>query len=373
MRRRFTFLLATLLITGLIFGGCAAPAPVPAPIAPAPGPEPTTPLPIPEEEVTPPFKGVTLRFAYTMPERVTVSQGWEWWGEELEKRTDGKVKVDFYPGGTLFKLPASIDSILGGVADIAMTSIGFFSKRFPLSNVGSLPTASFPDTVEGLLGGNNGLDTLREKFPEVRAEWTDFKVLGHYQMLNYIIQSRKEIHVPADLKGLTIGGDGLKLDFAEACGAVPIVIQPPAEYMNLSRGVVDAAFLSWSHARIYKIYEVVPYFFDYGFGATSLTVIMNLDSWNAIPADIQKIMMELIPESQEISARAMIVSVDGGRKAVSDAGKTTITLTPDEVKLWQEAGKPLDDNWLAEMKAAGVKNPEEVLEEWKRLAIEARK
>lgn len=358
-----------LVLAALPFmAACAEPAPAPTP-TPTPAPTPTpTPTPTP-----PPFKGVTLKFAYTMPEKMSVSQGWHWWAEELEKRTDGKVKVEFYPGGTLFKLDVSVDSVIGGVADIAMTSIGAFSKRFPLSNVGSLPTASFPDTVEGLVAADSALMALYEKSPEMKAEWKDVKVLGFYQMLNYIMQSKKEIRVPDDVKGVKIGGDGLKLALVEAAGATPLTIVPPDAYMNLDKGVIDAAFLSWSQAGIYHTYEVCEYFFDYGFGATSLPIIMNLDTWNALPSDIQKLMMDLMPESQMVSAKGLIVSVEKGRKAVSDAGKTVITLTLDEVKLWQDVGKPMEGTWIAEMKAAGIKNPEEVLNEWKRLANEARR
>jgi TRAP-type C4-dicarboxylate transport system substrate-binding protein len=306
-----------------------------------------------------------------MPLKMTVSQGWHWWAEELEKRTEGKVKVEFYPGGTLFALAASVDSVIAGVADIAMTSIGAFSERYPLSNVGSLPTASFPDTAEGLIVGDKALMTLYEKFPEVAAEWKDVKLLGFYQLASYNIHSKKAIRVPDDLKGVKIGGDGLKMDFAKLCGAVGVTIAPPDMYMNLQTGVVDAGFLNWDHAGIYHTYEVVSYFTDYGFGATALPVIMNLNSWNALPPDIQKIMMELIPESQVVFARAGTVGMDKGRKDVKESGKTTITLTPDQIKLWQEKGKPIDDAWIAEMKAKGKTSAALVLQEWKRLAIEA--
>lgn len=50
MKRVFAIPLMVVLVIGLVFSGCAAPAPVPAPIAPAPGPEPTTPLPTPAPE-----------------------------------------------------------------------------------------------------------------------------------------------------------------------------------------------------------------------------------------------------------------------------------------------------------------------------------
>jgi TRAP-type C4-dicarboxylate transport system substrate-binding protein len=307
-----------------------------------------------------------------MPLKITVSQGWHWWAEELEKRTEGKVKVEFYPNGTLFALAASVDSCIAGVADISQTSIGGLAQRYPLSNLGSLPTASFPDTVNGMIAANKAYVTLIEKFPEVAAEWKDVKVLGFYQMMNYGIQSKKVIRVPDDLKGVKIGGDGLKMDLIKLCGAVGVTIAPPDLYMNLQTGVIDAGFSSWSHVQIYHLCEVVSYFLDYGFGATTLPVIMNLNSWNALPPDIQKIMMELIPESQAISAKAILVNADEGRKIAREtAGKTTVTLTPDQIKLWQEKGKPLDDAWLAEMKAKGAKNPELVLTEWKRLALEA--
>jgi len=317
------------------------------------------------------WTGVTLKFAYTMPQNVTVSQGWHWWAEELEDRTDGKVQVEFYPGGSLFALDAAVDSVTAGVADIAMISIGGYAQRFPLSNVGSMPTASFPDSVEGLLDANDALNTLIEEFPEVAAEWTDFKLLGLYQMLNYIPQSKMEIRVPSNLDGVKMGGDGLKLDFAEICGAVPITTAPPDMYTSLQTGLVDAGFLSWSQANVYHSYEVVSYFMDYGFGATSLPIIMNLDSWNAIPTDVQEIMMELIPQSQTVSAAALMVGVTSGRAAVTGSSKTIVTLTPAEIAQWQTAGAPLDADWLDEMDGKGLTSADDVLARWKELALEA--
>jgi len=122
-------------------------------------------------------KPIVLKFAHTVPGKMSSTTGWYWWGEELEKQTNGRIKVEFYPGGTLFKIGAALDSIISGVADIGMISLGVAEKRLPLLSVTSLPLLGFPDTDEGNYAAGQALLKLHEKFPQVQAECKDFKII----------------------------------------------------------------------------------------------------------------------------------------------------------------------------------------------------
>ncbi|GAI92150.1 unnamed protein product, partial [marine sediment metagenome] len=163
--------------------------------------------------------------------------------------------------------------------------------------------------------------------------------------LNYIIVSKdKPIRAPDDLKGIKVGGTGIKGELISHCDGVPVSLPPPETYMNLKTGVVDAVYLSLSQAAVYKIWEVGQYFLDYGAGGqTGMPIIMNWDSWNALPADIQEIMMELTPEVRVRNSEILVNTADAARQSAKEAGRTLITPTADEVKLWQEASEPLWD------------------------------
>lgn len=345
MRRKYCLVLGLTLVlaVSLLSSACAG-----------------TPAPTPENPVT-------LKFAYTMPEKMSLAGGWHLWADEVEKQTGGAVKTDFYPGGTLFQLDASVDSCIAGVADISMTSTGGLSKRFPVSNVALLPTLGFPTTYEGNVAACDAFMELSDKQPAVAAEFEGLKLLWYHQLLDYIIVSKQPIHVPADIKGMKVGGTGAKMECIRQAGGVEVSISPPDTYMNMQTGVVDAVFLSWSQLGIYKIWEVGPYFLDFGFGGGGMPIIMNLDSWDGLGKDFQKTFTETATFGRSEAIKAMMKAVDKGRAGAAEGGATVYVPTSQEAALWQKAAEPVWNNWVADMTAAGVKNPEKVLEEWKKL------
>src|SRR4030043_1441645 len=63
----------------------------------------------------------------------------EAWGNEVMARSNGRVEITFYPGGSLVKAPATPDALEQGIADIAFSHIGYNRGRFPVTEVLDLP------------------------------------------------------------------------------------------------------------------------------------------------------------------------------------------------------------------------------------------
>ena len=64
-------------------------------------------------------KPITLKFNYSMPLKKSIAGSWHWYGNELEKQSNGRVKFQFFPLGGLFKAKETRDNIIAGTADIA--------------------------------------------------------------------------------------------------------------------------------------------------------------------------------------------------------------------------------------------------------------
>jgi TRAP-type C4-dicarboxylate transport system substrate-binding protein len=318
-------------------------------------------------------KPIILKFAYSMPEKKSVSAGWEWWGDELEKRTGGKVKVEFYPGGTLFKISAAVDSVVKGVSDIGMIAPGVAKKRFQVLNLTTLPALGFPDTEEGNYAAGDAFIALT-KFPAIQKESKGFQWLLPQMTPNYIIVSKKKkIRNPADLKGVKVGGSGQQMDYVASLGGVPVKNAPPDSYMSLQRGVIDAVFVTWSQVLIYKLYEIAEYYVDFGFTMSSIPVIMNQKKYDSLPGDVKKAMEDIAPAARKACIANMFKGLKRARKGVRDKNRTIITPTAAENKAWENGAEPLWSKWIADMKGRGVENPEGALNEWKRLRAEAMK
>ena len=61
------------------------------------------------------------------------------WGKEIEKRTNGAVKVTLFPGGTLTPAPQCYDGVVKGISDIGMSVLSYTAGRFPLMEVIDMP------------------------------------------------------------------------------------------------------------------------------------------------------------------------------------------------------------------------------------------
>jgi TRAP-type C4-dicarboxylate transport system substrate-binding protein len=310
----------------------------------------------------------TIRFAYSMPTKKGQSLGWEWMGPEFEKRTNGRYKIEYYPGETLFKVISAYDSIQSNVAQIANVSVGQLEKRLPLSNGVLLPTLDFPSTLKARMAAGRAFMQWYEKLPQVQAEWKGVKLFGFHMLNPYILVSKKkEVYLPEQFKGYKAGGTGAKMKLVLNAGGADINQVPPDAYMNMDKGVVDGSFVSWSQAWDYKLWEAAKYFYDFGFGAGAFAMIMNVDFWKSMAPNDQKTFMELWEKAYEIGIDNNWKEIPMAQKAALDAGSKIRKPTEQEVAAWRKAAGPVISEWIADCKKAGAKDPEGVIAEWQRL------
>lgn len=68
---------------------------------------------------------ITLKYANFPPAATFPSVQMERWAKEVEKRTNGKVKVQTFPGGTLLPAKNIFDGVISGVADIGNFAMSY--------------------------------------------------------------------------------------------------------------------------------------------------------------------------------------------------------------------------------------------------------
>jgi TRAP-type C4-dicarboxylate transport system substrate-binding protein len=358
VKRIIIITFTVLLLAAIVLGGCAAPAPTPTP-TPAPTPTPTpTPAPV---------QPIIIKAGHDQPPFSPMAQSLEKWGNEVSKRSGGQVVFEFYPSATLFAPAATLDSITSGVADIGMPAFTNFNKRLPISNIVAVPGLGFPYTPEGMVAASAAFKSLMDKYPALAAEYKDFKYLWEYHGESYSLYVKgPEARTPADLKGMKIGASGLRLQTVEALGGVPVNIVPPEAYQNLQTGVIGAQLMSWNMAKDFKIWEVTKYAVIYDFGQVGFPVIMNLNTWNKLSPEIHKIMSDVREEELIAFQKGSIAASEEAKQMAIDNGMTMIIPTEAETEQWDAACKSVLDAWIAGAKAAGVENPEDILNDWKK-------
>ncbi|MFC1901624.1 TRAP transporter substrate-binding protein DctP [Chloroflexota bacterium] len=330
--------LLVVLVAGFVFGGCAEPAPAPAP-APAPTP-------------APPAKPIELVFSTYNSEAMYRTQSMLQWEEKIEKATNGRVYFTNYFGGALIGALDALPELLQGTADIAEITSHREKGGFPIQ----LATANWFFGAKDLDTAVSVYFQAQEKFPEAAAEWSKVKRLMSHGTGPHHLHSLKPVRKLDDLKGMQVRIPGKTLlETFQKLGASPVSMPTADLYMSLEKGIIDCHIQPLEALMTFALAEVEPYTTMLGFyGTRAGAHCLNLDSFNRLPPDIQKIIEDSLPElQQDINDRTVAIDVEGSDFA-NKLGHEWIELSPEDLARFgeiaaveaRESATALDDQGL---------------------------
>jgi len=90
---------------------------------------------------------------------------------ELEKRTHGGVKVDYYAGGSLLKAPAIFDGVVSGIADIGYSHVYYTAGRMPVTEAVGLPIGYPSAWVASQVLNDFYREFKPKEFDQVKVLW----------------------------------------------------------------------------------------------------------------------------------------------------------------------------------------------------------
>ena len=313
----------------------------------------------------------TIKVHYEQPNTAPLPvYGFHPWAKAVEKATKGRVKAQFYPGDTLFKTRTdAVEGIKAGLADVAFMYAFAYDPQFDLIDVLTVPFFA----PNGEVGSRVGW-ALYEKFPEIRAQWKDVKLITSWTTDPYIIiTTKKQIKTLEDFKGMKMRVTGpMATEMMKRLGGVPMAIPMPQNYINLQKGVIDGMAGPGEAIAGFRLYEVIKYMTMVPTSASALQMIMHRPTWEGFPPDIQKAIMSVSGENGAIrmGGRCFDGAYDILDKKIKESGRKIVKYTPpkSEVDRWVKiAGKPIWDIWVKKMEKRGHKNAQKIMDEAIRL------
>ena len=140
----------------------------------------------------------TLKFAHAAPESDLQQDLARFFKQEVEKRSDGNIKVNIFPHGQLGNDGQMIDGVRSGIIDIEMSGLNNFSGMLPESAAFTLPFM-FPsrDTAYKVLDGEVG-QSVNKDLEAFNIKGLGFPENGYRNISN----NHGPVVKPEDLKGL---------------------------------------------------------------------------------------------------------------------------------------------------------------------------
>jgi len=272
------------------------------------------------------------------------------WGQELEARSGGRLKLEIYPAEQLGKLSQQYNLVRRGDVDIAMFLHGIPAGRFPLMELTHLPLL--------FDSGEQASRVLMDLVPEyLEAEHRGVKILYLFGHAPGVIHTRtRPVRAPEDLEGMRIRHPSAVIGEAlRAWGASPAGMPPGEVAENLDKGVIDGLVIPYDGVLGFRLAPYVRYSTEVFSYVTSFAVVMNPESYAALPPDLQRLIDATTgPEkARETGARWDAMEVPG-KRYMQEGGVEIIELSPAERARFTEAAAEMIERRLAAAEAEGL-------------------
>lgn len=259
-----------------------------------------------------------------------------------------------YPAETFAKMPDLPDALRDGLVDVSNLQVLLSPGRFPRYDVGDLPLSPWAEDTEAKVY------IIQKMLDEgyIADDFKDYKMLWFSPTSVEVPQTKVPIRKLEDWKGLRIRHFGvLPMKGLEALGATPVLMGVYDVYLALEKGILDGLVHPIAEIPNFKWHEVTKYTTNIGHIAMTFPTGMNLKEWEALPADLKKVVEGNIGMSQSMRSKEIFDTMYAApneewvRLKLPDR---VIELSPAEKERWRTAVRPVWDQWVADMEGKGL-------------------
>ncbi|MDU8946259.1 TRAP transporter substrate-binding protein DctP [Ovoidimarina sediminis] len=265
----------------------------------------------------------TLTAVHAFPETLIYTQSFLSFVDKVNEAGEGVIQIEVRGGPEAIGMFQQPDAVRDGIVDMVYTPGSFYGGALPEKDALVASNLTAIETRE-----NGGIALI----DEIHQEKMGLKYLGWFDSgVCYNLWTRNEPSFDADgnleVEGLKLRGNAVyNAFFTNYLGAQVIDLPTGEVYAALQRGVVDAT--GWTQIGLIDLkwneflnYRIEPCFFS-----TDLGVIVNLDSWNNLSADAQKILQDVAVQHEIDSVNALRTKRDDDFAALAEQGMQVVEL-----------------------------------------------
>jgi len=230
--------------------------------------------------------GTTLTYANFPPAQTFPCVQMERWKTEVEKRTEGAVSVQTFPGSTLLGPKNMMRGVMTGQADIGCLSLAYYPGVYPAMSVVNLPVAFTSTEVASLV--------MWDLFVKYQPkEMKNVKVLTMFTSAPSHVMSKKPVRTLADLDGLELRASGTILQILQNLGAQGVGMPMSQTPEALQKGVVNGLVSSFDVLKDMNFAEICRYETITNLPVYPFAVVMNKARFDSLPEDVKKALDDL--------------------------------------------------------------------------------
>ena len=303
---------------------------------------------------------VNIKLSYWLPPTMPLTKGYQAWSDSIRHASNGNVTTSLFPSSQLGSERDHYDMVKRGVAGFSLINPGYKPGRFPI-----LGASDLPFTVTDSLAAARALTIWYKKYAAMEMpDQIVCHVFTHDRASFHT--SKKQIRVPADVKGLIIRSVNRTMSrFVTALRGNPVQVPIIEAKDTQAKGITDGIILTFGGLTgTFKFKDVVKYTLDMPLYVSTFTHGINYRLYNGLNTKYRRVIDDHC--TPEWSAKVYRPWYDKDQKDQADGRKLKdhifTKVSPAEVKLWRDAARPVVAAWKTSVKKIGL-NPDTVLKE----------
>jgi TRAP-type C4-dicarboxylate transport system substrate-binding protein len=295
-----------------------------------------------------------LKFASYITPKHAVSVWLEKIWREIESKSNGALEVTTFFGGQLGPPPKYLDLVASGQVDVAWFLHGNFPGVFKLTEVSNLPYLMGSAEIGAKVMND---PALRDRYFDKEHLNQGIKVLNiHTHQPGSVFTARDPVRSVEDFKGLRIRfPSGPIKDMLVALGGTPTGLPPTDVVESFQKGTLDGTFIDYGGAAFaFHMGPVTKFTTEMYMYVGSFCVCMNQDSFDRLPANVQKLIDDTFA-AQRVEPGIAFDRLDVPAKKLMIKQGTQVLEFPqaEEAKIRAVAAK-ISEQHLADLEKRGL-------------------
>lgn len=264
---------------------------------------------------------VTISVVTFIPNHFVELDGYHMFVELVKERFGGRMKIEYLGAGEAVAPFEQPEAVRKGIVDITFTG-----ATYP---EGIMPVSSAMD-VSLLTPAEEREQGIYDRWRELYEEQLNAVYLGRFLYYPHHLWTTFEVDDLDDFAGRTFRTSPAQRPLVEALSGSAVVLPPGEIHTALERGVVDG--FGWPSVGVIDlgVAELTSHRVDPGFYGGSGPILMNADTFYALPEAAQEQMLAIGAELEETIVKHFIqLTVKEGERLATEFGVTPIELDPE--------------------------------------------
>ena len=269
------------------------------------------------------------------------TQNLQTFAADVEKATQGKLKIVVHPNGSLFPSNGIKRAVQTGQAQMGELLISSSANENPIFGIDSIPflATSYKESAR--------LWSLSKETTEKALQKQGIKTLSAVPWPPQGLYSKNPINSGADLKGLKWRAyNPATSKIAELVGAQPITVQVADLAQALATGTVNSMMTSGSTGVDIKVWESLKYYYEVDAWLPQNLLMVNQKEFDALDKATQDIVIKYAKEAQQ---RGIVTSEQKNKSDKEILVKNGMIVAPPSAPLKSEldrVGRIMVAEWI---------------------------